>query len=401
MSDIFEKINLLKGGKMCFGTERVRSLLDKLGSPDDKLRILHIAGTNGKGSIAEYLTQILVAAGYKTGTFTSPAVIDNYEQIRVDGNPLPPDTLSGYLSTALSYGDDCTSFEVLTAGALLAFARENCTYAVVECGLGGLNDATNAVNSKVLAIISSIGLEHTAVLGDTIEKICAQKAGIVKNCPLVVNALQPPEAKAFFSEAGAKFADKPLKLLSVLSDRQRFTYDGKEYEIPLLGSAQLYNAATAIEAARLLKIPENAIWVGLSRSKPKGRLQIFRCDGNIYIVDGAHNPSSFVPLKEVLGGFKREDVHCIFGCLSDKDIDGDLSALSGKISRITAVVPPSNRAMSKEEIVAACKRRFECVDAADSVGKALDGARGTVVVCGSFTLVKEAINWIEKRQLRQ
>lgn len=397
MADIFDKINNLKGNKMCFGTERVRFLLDKLGSPDDDLKIIHIAGTNGKGSVAEYLTRILVAAGKRTGTFTSPAVLDNYEQFKIDANPIEPTKLSLYLDKAIESGGECTAFEIMTAGALLAFREENCEYAVLECGLGGLNDATNAVNKKVLAIISSIGLEHTEFLGNTIEEICAQKAGIVKNCPLIVNALQPPQARIFFEKMNAVFADKPLKA-NFEDDIARFTYDGECYETSMSGNAQPYNAATAIEAAKFLRIDGKAIKEGISRAHLCGRLQIFHRQGRTYIVDGAHNPQSFGPLADMLSRFKRADVHIIFGCLADKNIDGNLALICDKAASITAVEPKSPRAMRLNKIVEACKRHFNTVTVADSITEALAKSQGTVVVCGSFTLVKEAINWIENVQ---
>lgn len=398
MCDIFDKINKLKGNKMCFGTGRVRSLLDKLGSPDDKLKIVHIAGSNGKGSIAEYLTRILTEAGKRTGTFTSPAVMDNYEQFKVNALPIEEKKLSAYLNKALELGTECTAFEVMTVGALLAFAEENCEYVVLECGLGGLNDATNAIKRKVLAIISSIGLEHTAVLGNTIEEICAQKAGIVKSCPLVVNALQPPKARAFFEDMGAIFADKGLSVISENDNILRFKYDGADYETSMLGNAQPYNAATAIEAAKLLKIEQNAIRVGIYKARLCGRLQVFRKGENTYIVDGAHNPQSFVPLAQMLSRYDRSKVKIIFGCLSDKDIDGDLALIADKAAAVTAVEPESPRAMSLNKIIEACKRHFDNVTCADSISGALNGSEGTVVVCGSFTLVKEALNWIENVQ---
>ncbi len=395
MSDIFDKIHSLKGSKMCFGLERVRALLDKLGSPDEKLKIIHIAGTNGKGSIAEYLTRILVKAGKKVGTFTSPAVMAEAEQFNIAAAPIRDEKLSYYLGRALDYGGECTAFEIMTAGALLAFAEENCEYVVLECGLGGLNDATNAVKSKILAIISSIGLEHTAVLGNTIEEICAQKAGIVKDCPLIVNSLQPPEARAFFEQRHAIFGGD----VAVISQEPlRFMYDGDEYESHMLGSAQPYNAATAIEAAKLLKIDRSAIRAGISEADLYGRLQVFHKGKNTYIVDGAHNPQSFGPLADMLGKFDKSQVHLVFGCLSDKDIDGNLALISEKAASVTAVEPKSPRAMSIDKIVEACKRHFARVACADSVVGALKDSYGTVVVCGSFTLVKEAINWIENVQ---
>ena len=394
--DVFAKIDELRGGSMVFGTERTRQLLDSLGSPDDHLKIVHIAGTNGKGSIAAYITGILVAADKKTGTFTSPAVMDYFEQFKIDGKPIERDLLSRYFSVAYENGKDCTAFEVQTAGALYAFAREGCEYAVVECGLGGLTDSTNAIRHKELAVISSIGLEHTAILGDTIAKICAQKAGIIKDCPAVVNALQPQEAREFFAGKGVIFADKRLEVLESTLQCQRFVYDGDEYEIGMIGPAQVYNAATAIEAAKVLGLPQNAIRGGISSAKLPGRVQILCANGNTYIVDGAHNPASFAPLVSVLKGIGKRDATLIFGCLSDKDIGGDLKALNGFFTRVIAVQPKSVRAMELQKIASAAERYFKSVEVAESVSEALNKCNGTVVVCGSFTLVKEAVNWIEK-----
>lgn len=396
MSDIFEKIDNLSGGGMIFGTERTRALLDNLGAPDDKLKIIHIAGTNGKGSIAQYITQILIAAGKRTGTFTSPAAIDYFEQFAIDGEPIKEEKLAQYFTEAFDLGRDCTAFEVQAAGALYAFYNEGCEYAVVECGLGGLNDATNAINKKELAVISSIGLEHTQVLGDTITEICEQKAGIIKNCPAVINPLQPEEAVRYFKNLDVIFADKPLEIIESKEDFQRFKYDGDEYAIRMGGNAQVFNAVAAIESARLLGFDTTTIRTGLKRAFLAGRLQFIKAKGNTYIVDGAHNPQSFGPLAAALGNYDGQKITIIFGCLSDKDIDKNLQALKGPSRHIIAVQPDSKRAMNSEKITAACKKYFDSVETKQNVSRALEKSVGTVVVCGSFTLVKEAINWIEK-----
>ena len=397
MSDVFDRIEKLNDGSMKFGTERTRALLDRLGSPDDGLKIIHIAGTNGKGSIAEYITQILIAAGKKTGTFTSPAVLNYFEQFRINGNQIDKTTMSEYFEEVYAFADGCTAFEVQTAGALYAFYKEGCEYAVVECGLGGLLDSTNAINKKELAVISSIGLEHTAFLGDTIQKICAHKAGIINNCPALVNALQPEEARKYFTNLNVLFADKSLQILESNFCGQRFLYDGKEYKIQMAGFAQVYNAATAIEAAKVLGIDNNSIQVGISQAKLAGRLQYFNAKGNTYIVDGGHNPAGFAPLAEVLKKYNGKEVTVIFGCLSDKDIDKNLQTIQGLAARIIAVKPQSARAMDIEKITAACRKYFNSVTEESNVGCALEKSCGIVVVCGSFTLVKEAVNWIEKR----
>lgn len=397
MYGIIRKITNLKGGAIKFGTENARGLLDRLGAPDDGLKIIHVAGTNGKGSVAEYVSGILAESGKKTGTFTSPQVFGFCDQFKINCVPMKYRTLAKYLKKAYKEAGDCTSFETLAAAAIYAFYKEGCEYAVIECGMGGLYDATNAVHKKELALISSIGLEHTAFLGGTIEEICRHKAGIIKNCPAIVNALQPREAAEFFKKTGAVFADKPICINENKDGGVNFTYGGEEFRINMRGSAQAYNAAVAIEAARLLNIGETDIKNGLAKARLGGRLQFFVKGNRTFIVDGCHNPPAFAPLKEVLSGFNPQDVTLIFGCLSDKDADKILFEIQGLAGRAFAVKPPSPRAMDGEKIFAACKKYFARAQFFDSVAKALKNSEGTTVVCGSFTLVMEAVKWIEKK----
>jgi len=381
------------------GTAVTRSILDGLGSPDGKLKIIHIAGTNGKGSVAEYITQILIAAGKKTGTFTSPAVFSYAEQFRVNGVPLGKKKLDKYFSEArTAAGTEATEFEIETAGAVYAFCREGCEYAVLECGMGGRGDATNAVNGKEVAVITSVGLEHTAYLGNTLQEICENKAGIIKDCPAVVSALQPGEVSDYFKDKGVIFADKPLEIIRADKTGQAFYYGGCRYEISMAGSAQPYDAAAAIEAARLLKIDESAIYSGVKAAKLGGRMQVLKAGGREYILDGAHNPAAFKPLAEFI---KEQFGHVetlIFGCLSDKDIDGILKSLAGLAEKVIAVNPESPRAMGLDKISRACRKYFGNVTEEKSVTAALNGADGkTVCVCGSFTILEEAESWISKR----
>lgn len=363
--------------KINFGTAVTRSILNNLGSPDDALKIIHIAGTNGKGSTAEYFTHILIAAGKKAGTFTSPAVYDFYDQFRINGEPLSAEVAEKYFERALTAAEGlgATDFEIQTAGIILAFKEEGCEWAVIECGMGGAGDATNAINKKELAVITSVSLEHTQYLGNTIEEICAQKAGIIKgNCPVVVNGFQPTAARKYFENLGVGFAETS-------------------------GNLQACNAASAAEGAKLLGLPEQAIREGLKNAKLAGRVEKITANGRDYILDGAHNPAAFASLRQTLESLPREEVTVIFGCLADKDIQGNLAALAGVSDRIIAVECVSPRRMPIDEIVTACRKYFENVSAADSVSDALDKARTkTVVVCGSFTLLREAKLWIEKRQ---
>lgn len=392
-----EQMKILRGRGMKLGTRTTRILLDRLGSPDETLKIVHVAGTNGKGSAAEFMTGILTAAGKRTGTFTSPEIYAYNDMFRVDGLPLSDGVLADCLAEACAAAEglDATSFEAEMAAALVAFRRAGCEYAVLECGMGGRDDATNAVRRKEIAIITSVSLEHTAYLGGTVREICEKKAGIVRDCPAVIHPVQTEEGREYLLHiAGAIAADMPQRS----ADGRHFAYRGKMFEIGASGAAQPANAACAIEAARRLKIDENAIYEGVKRTNPAGRLQRFYKQGRVFLLDGAHNPAAFVPLGAMLEEENLPaDRTLVYGCLSDKDPQGCLRALKGKFRRAIAVRPDSPRAMELNKIAAACKTYFSAAAEADSVSGALDATDSElVVVCGSFTLLKEAKEWIEK-----
>ena len=388
-----------KGSK--YGLERTRNLLRLFDSPDKKLKIIQIAGSNGKGSIAALLTNILIAAGYKTGTFLSPEVYSYSEKFLFNGKPSEEFIkyyLSEVYSASLELEDKPTAFEIETVAALSAFAAAECEYAVVECGLGGRNDATNAVSQKSLAIISSVSLEHTAILGDTVEEICENKCGIIKDCPAVISALQSSEGRAYLSRYTDKFAGDNLKILSRSLGGQTFECDGAEYFIKLLGDAQCYNAAVAIDAAKALKIGNCKIITGLAMTTLAGRCEVIEKCGTTYILDGAHNPAAFAPLLDLLKETAGERT-LIFGCLSDKDVEQAAELLSKNFQEIYIFSPQSYRAMQAERILLAFEKAGAKARKVQSVTKALDLAKGkTVVICGSFTILKEAKQWIEKRQ---
>lgn len=396
MKGLADKFISLNNGVVHLGLDRMYRLLPLAGFDADRLKIIHIAGTNGKGSVAEYITRILLAAGKSVGTFTSPFALDYCEQFRIDGVPVGRGVLEELLIKTQSLVPEATPFEVETAACLSLFCERNAEYAVIECGMGGLTDATNAVGKKELALITSVSLEHTAYLGDTIESICAHKAGIANGCHAIVSAYQPPEAREYFRRAGFCFADGELVILGGQSGFQRFLYRGEEYRIRMNGAAQPYNAALAIEAAEYLGIDRGAICRGLEEAYLAGRTELIEKDGRTFILDGAHNPASMKNLAEYIReNFIRVD-DVIYGCLSDKDIYGSLEKLNGCCRRITAVRPNSPRAMDIEKIYGACAEMFGCAYRAYSVAEALEKSGKTVAVCGSFTLIKEAFKWIEK-----
>ena len=364
---------------MDFGTERTRKLLNALGCPDKKLKIIHIAGTNGKGSVAEYLTQILIASGKKVGTFTSPAVFDYLEQFRIVGKPIDKELYARAFGQALASADGATQFEVETAGALYAFALAGCEYAVVECGLGGTYDATNAILKKEVAVITSIGLEHTAILGNTLTDICKHKAGIINSCPAVVSGYNPPEVIRYFKNLGALVA-------------------GKYGNPPTYGEAQKYNAGLAIEVAKLLKIDETSIYMGVNRAFLGGRCEILTTkDGTAYVLDGAHNPSAFGPLAELITDkFGKAEV--IYGSLADKNVSKNLEIIKTFASSVTLVPCDSPRNIDMEKLKKECVNCGICAGECENLTAALEKTQGrAIVVCGSFTLLREAKEWIEKR----
>lgn len=386
-----------------FGTETTRALLKNLDSPQKNLKIVHVAGTNGKGSVCEYISRILVAAGKKTGTFSSPAVYDYCEQFKINCAPMQREKVEGYLSCALNAAKelDVTGFEVETAAALYAFYKEGCEYAVVECGMGGRDDATNALDEKQVAVLTSVGLEHTAFLGKTLKEICLNKAAIIKNCPATVCAYQPEEVKKALCGIPVKFTDIPKDIVTCGLEGQTFEYGGKSYKTKMPGFLQPYNAACAIEAARVLQISETAIYNGIKCAYLGGRVEVLRAYGKTYILDGAHNPAGFAPLSGLLKeGVLKGGVAVVFGCLSDKDVEGNVKALSQLAQKIIAVRPDNPRGMDITKIFAACRKYFEDAEEAESVSLAVERATEcaeNVVVCGSFTILSEAKKWIEKR----
>ncbi len=398
---VAEKITDMRAQGMKFGTERTRALLDKLGSPDGSLKIVHVSGTNAKGSVCEYLTQILLAAGARTGTYTTPEVFSFYDQFRVCGRQdkaLADECLALADEAAEKMEDKPTAYERQTAAAFLMFAKAGCEYAVTECCMGGTLDTTNAVRKKVMAAVTSVSLEHTAFLGDTLQEIAAHKAGIISDCPAVVSRCVPQEVRDVFFARGAVLS-LDAEDIAEGEEGTRFTCGGVRYFTHMQGCMQPYNAAVAITAAQMLGIDGASIKAGVARAFAPGRLQICAVGERRYILDGAHNPESFLPLARLLATrYEGRSRTIIYGCLRDKDADSSLAALSGCADRAIAVSPPGYRAMEREKILKACRAAFGNACAADGVSAALDGADGEVVaVCGSFTLLKEAEEWIEKK----
>lgn len=416
----------------CYGLERIESLLDRMGRPQDKLKFVHVAGTNGKGSTSAYISSILTQAGYKTGLFTSPYIIAFEERIRVNGRMILANDLREVTlfvrehaeAIARETGEHPTEFELMTAVALEHFARSGCDIAVLEVGLGGTLDSTNVIAAPEVCVITRVGLDHTALLGDTYEQIASQKAGIIKHGASVVSYPQDDEGATRAIAAAAQAADctvtmpdfAQLKVGEVYGQTMRsFDYCGKAYQTSLLGSYQPCNAAMAIECALRLrergwKISDDDIERGIARAKWQGRFEIVEMgessfgdsgeiaeqDGEIkseggcrkagpaILVDGGHNPQGAQVLADSLRDlFPNKKILFVMSVLADKDYQSMIENIIDIADGFICVTPPNPRALQASELVravekAAYARQIELgrgVSAAESFERALSDAR--------------------------
>ncbi|PSN20433.1 bifunctional folylpolyglutamate synthase/dihydrofolate synthase, partial [filamentous cyanobacterium CCP5] len=317
------------------GLERIQRLLAALGNPQQRVPIIHVAGTNGKGSVCAYLGSILGAAGYRVGVYTSPHLVSWCDRISLNQQPISPADLLNTLDDVEAAIDPTeatpTQFEVVTAVMWLYFARASVGIAVIEVGLGGRLDATNACDRPLVTVITSLSLEHWQRLGPTLAHIAGEKAGILKpNCPAVIGPL-PEEARqvvaqrllavgcpSLWPEPAIDLGDRAQyrggKRLSV-SGTPLDAPDalvGLTYPLPLLGSHQRVNSALAIAALTLLRsqgwdIPVEAILEGLAQTRWPGRLEWVRWQGHLLLIDGAHNPAAAEALRGYVDGLVRSE----------------------------------------------------------------------------------------------
>lgn len=407
------------------GLARMQNLMDHLGNPEKDLQCIHIAGTNGKGSLAAMTSAILTAAGYKTGLTISPYVVDFRERFQIDGEMIPPRTLASLTQKVMDAadaieaegGEKPVEFEAVTALALLWFAREKCDLVVLETGLGGRCDATNIVPHKLVAAITKIGYDHMEVLGDTLDKIAAEKAGIIKEGSVVVNYPdQPAEAMGPILTAAAEAhtsiitPDKDdLTLLRGKRLENRIDYGGYRAALGLPGTHQANHAAMAVEIALALwrefgyDISDDAILQGLADARMPARIEVLRRHP-LLLLDGCHNPDGAKMLAATLTRADfEENLVGVLGVLADKDYKEMLSDLAPCFAKVYTVTPNCPRALSAEDLQKEARFHMDA-EAADNVPdalrKAIDYADENnlagVVVCGSLYLAAEARPWLLK-----
>ena len=383
------------------GLTRIRRLMHLLGNPQQQLRFVHIAGTNGKGSTAAYIHSILCSAGYKTGLFTSPYIINFEERIRINDASIPLNVLHDIglrvRDATLRVQQECnehpTEFELITAAALLYFAQECCDIVVLEVGLGGRLDSTNVISTPDVAVITRIGLDHMALLGSTCEEIAHEKAGIIKDGGHVVawNDENASVNKVFQDACRTHHATlimpsfEQVQCLGITelsvpyeNVMQRFSYQGERYETHLLGSYQPYNAVLAIEAARVLRsrgftIPQTALHEGIVSTRWLGRFDVhstcneWRC----VVCDGGHNPQGARALAQSIDrAFPHTKCVFVMSVLADKNYEAMIDALLDYACLWVCVTPPSSRALSAHDACACVSRKAHERNATFSVCEA-------------------------------
>ncbi|MFZ1976904.1 MAG: folylpolyglutamate synthase/dihydrofolate synthase family protein [Bacteroidota bacterium] len=411
---------------MKFGLQGIRRILAVLDEPQNKFPSIHIAGTNGKGSTAAMAASILTAAGYRTGLYTSPHLLNFNERIRIDGRPIPARTVARLTSRIQPVVEQwhCTFFEAVTAIAFKYFVDEQVDIAVIETGLGGRLDATNTV-IPLVSVITTIGLEHTHILGTTLRKIAREKGGIIKPGVPCITGVRSREAlivlKTIARRKHAPFLrTKKNSVICRLSNLKESILDirtqhrhWKGLHLSLAGNFQFQNVSLALQAVDIaarrgsMKIPESAVRAGLSRVQHFtglfGRCSVLQKDP-FMIADVAHNPDAIKNLVDSLQRLGYSRVNLVFGAMKDKDVPAMAKALAPIIDTVLAVSPKTERAMPAEEIeriftnLGISVRRARSVASGISFIKRKRRFEHPIVVTGSHFVVGEALAFFQGKK---
>lgn len=408
------------------GLDRTRELLRLLGDPQKKLKFVHVAGTNGKGSTCACIASILQKAGYKTGLYTSPYINVFNERIQINRQMISDGDLAdltGQLRPLIeAMPDKPTEFERITALALKYFADAGCDIVVLEVGMGGELDSTNVIDPPEVAVITALGLDHTKILGPTLRDIARAKAGIIKPGSPVVCYGGTPEADDVIAARAADFSVPFTVLDRTALEIERYSTEGctfsyrehRHLTLPLIGTYQPYNAALAIEAAHCLQkrgwnLPESAIVRGLAEVDWAGRFEILGRDP-VFVLDGAHNPHGMTATAaSIRQYFTGRKLIFLTGVMADKDVRGIYSLLAPMATLFLTVRPDNPRAMAAEQLAELLRESFgvnarPCPSVADGVKTALEAAGKNGVVCALGSLyfsgdVRRAYQEIRARDL--
>ena len=383
------------------GLERTVALLDAIGNPERELKFVHVVGTNGKGSTSSMIASMLRADSKCTGLYTSPFIRRFHERMMVNGEEIADKDLAEVTrfvgAAAASLEDHPTEFELVTCIALEYYRRKKCDFVVLEAGMGGRLDSTNAIPAPEVVVITNIGLDHTGVLGSTVEEIAAEKAAVIKPGCRVVLYKQSERVmnvvKQICEERGASLQIAGVEDIEVLSDTlegQRIRWKGRELMLPLLGEHQRHNAAVALSVAEVLGLSEQAIADGMKAARWPGRFEVLNRNP-WFIVDGGHNPQCAETVAYNLKYyFPGKPAVILIGVLADKDYGEVCSIVEPYAGQFVTVTPGSYRALSAGDLAEQLSRYGKPVVACDSieegVAKAceLAGPEGLVCAFGSL-----------------
>lgn len=393
------------------GLERVQALCAAVGNPQDKLKFVHIAGTNGKGSTSTMVAGALKSSGKKTGLFTSPFVTDFRERICVDGEMVDKELfaqvvteLEPVVSQLASCDMQPTEFEVITAAAFMVFERSRCEICVLEVGLGGRLDSTNVISTPLVSVIASISLDHTAILGNTVELIAAEKCGIIKDGgKTVCYPVQPESVENIIRKTCTEKNNifiKPdtemIKGIVNVIDGVSFKYCDVDYKLSMSGEYQVYNAVTAIETCILLGLDADSIKHGIESAKVAARMEVIS-SSPLVLLDGGHNDDGGKAVATSIGSLLPDKrISAVIGMMADKNVDAYLKCVAPLCSRITACSVADNpRTMSADELCSLASRYCDNCTAVESATDAVNLALSQIddydclLVCGSLYLAGE------------
>lgn len=421
--EVMDYVEELKKYGSVPGLDSIRNLCDKLGNPQEELSFIHIAGTNGKGSVLAFVSEILKAAGYRTGRYISPVLFEYRERIQVNNRPISKKALCRQMTMLKGICRELvqegkahpTAFEIETAMAFQYYKEQKCQMVVLETGMGGLLDATNIISMPLVSVFTSISLDHMGILGNTLQEIAENKAGIMKAGSVAV-ALKGEKAVMDVLKRKADALQIPLTLVDLAKaseirrslGKQTFTYgEYKNVTIPLSGTYQVENALLGLEVAKALQktgftLPEQAIYKGLANTVWPGRFQIL-AKNPYFIADGAHNRDGAKRLAETIRFyFTNRKIIYIIGMLRDKEQEEILKETCPLAAQVLTVPTKGERGFSSYELACIAREYHPNVTALDSLEEAVEMAfllskKDTVIIAfGSLSYLGELMKFVEK-----
>ncbi len=417
-TEAIQKIKNLEKFGSNLGLERMERLMSIAGNPQDNINCIHVAGTNGKGSVCFSLESILRSAGYKVGIYTSPSICEFRERIMVNGKKISESELTKsvkffepLLENRYFKNNPVTEFELTTAIAFKFFYDEKCDIVILETGLGGRLDATNIIKKPICSVLTSISFDHTHILGDTLEKICSEKCGIIKSkCPVVVNNNQDQiiyntindyckntDSKVFLSNS-EEIKEFNIKIPYGIT----FKYNNINVECPSLGEYQKVNFACTLKVLETISsefpVTNDAIKYGFKNLKLPYRLQIIK-QNPLIILDAAHNPAGTIALANFIEkNLKSKNIIGVVGMFKDKDYETSLGNVLKLFKTVYTISPNSPRALDLQEITYAagkyCNNVLPCESLKYAINKAISSAdeNTAIIIFGSFSVMQEFEN---------